>query len=423
VYLALENRPAAARCFRVRSPAAPRPRCSPCSAPRPSQAALRCDPLCYEAFEALLSGQMLTPSDEAALLASLSWAPGDAWVGQLYCVRSGVRSPGAEMGAQLQRLSSSVEECGLGAPAAAALLQNADVLAAGAEWSLMRGDAAACYAATSALLVRDPLRAAALPCHISAACSLGKRNELFARGHALVGADPASGLAWFAVGSYYACTGQHAAARRYLARCTALQPGFAPGWLAYGHAFAAGEEGDQALAAYRTAARLFPGAPLPLLYMGAEYARGGHWALARQFLSAAAEASPGDPAPRHELACVALRAGEPQLAQSLFEEALRRAPQPLNSSWEATLVGLGHALRKQRRLPEAAAMYRRALALLPRSPGTLTALAFTAQLGGDNQQAIDLYHAALGLRPDDAFAQEMLHAALSEEVGRHLPEC
>jgi hypothetical protein len=89
-------------------------------------------------------------------------------------------------------------------------------------------------------------------------------------------------------------------------------------------------------------------------------------------------------------------------------------------------------------------MYNRALGLVPRSAATLTSLAFTAQLRGDNTTAVELYHVALGLRPDDrcvrprgcdlstpacvlneivavtsfcvpSFAQEMLTAALEEE--------
>jgi anaphase-promoting complex subunit 6 len=299
-----------------------------------AQAALALDPLCYEAFDALVSGHMLTPGDEAAMLASLRWAPGDGWVGALYSLQAAAHDPSADVPAALDRLQADAAAAGVGDAAAAALRESADVVAAQAEWALARGDAGAAYATTSALLARDPLRASALPTHLAAAATLGKRNELFARGHELVRADPASGVAWYAVGLYYACAGQHNAARRFLAKCTTVAPGFAPGWLAYGHAFAAQDETDQALAAYRTAMRLFPGTPAPMLLVGVEYGRAANWALARQFLGAARDACPGDPAPHHELGCVALRAGEPAAAQAAFEEALRLAPQPLTDTWE-----------------------------------------------------------------------------------------
>ena len=302
------------------------------------QTALAIDPLCYEAFDALANGHMLTPKEEEAMLATLQWAQGDRWVGALYGIQASAHNAGANLPAQLDTLAIEAAAAGAGEEAVAALRANADVVAATAEWALARGEVSTAYAATSALLARDPLRASALPTHLSAAATLGKRNELFARGHDLVQADPESGVAWYAVGCYYASAGQHAAARRFLAKCTAVAPGFAPGWLAYGHAFAALDETDQALAAYRTAVRLFPGTPAPLLWVGVEYGRAVNWPLARQFLQMATHACPRDPAPYHELGCIELRAGEPQTAQAAFEQALNLAPQPLTETWEVRPV-------------------------------------------------------------------------------------
>jgi predicted TPR repeat methyltransferase len=68
---------------------------------------------------------------------------------------------------------------------------------------------------------------------------------------------------------------------------------------------------------------------------------------------------------------------------------------------QPTLFGLGHALRKQGHWDAAEATYARALGLVPRSASTLVAMAFTAQLRGNNTAAVELYHVALGLRPDD----------------------
>jgi anaphase-promoting complex subunit 6 len=436
VYAALENRPAAARSFKARALAAQAAQARARS--RRAQAALSHDPLCYEAFEALLSGQMLTPGDEVALLSSLAWPSGCDWAGDLYRLAAASRDPLCDVPATLQALHSHAADAGLPLAACAQLQDNGDVRASVAAWRLARGDAAGAYAVTSGVLEEDSLRVSALPTHLAAAAELGKSNELFRRGHALVAADPTSGLAWYAVGCYYSVVGQPPAARRALARATTAAPHFAPGWIAYGHAFAAGDETEQALAAYRTAARLFQGAPAPLLWMGVEYGRAANWPLARQFLSAARDACSGDGAPHHELGCVALRCGDAHRAEKHFRDAIALAPQPLAAAWEPALLGLGHALRKQNRFSEAMDAYARSLALLPRSPvrcaqlppqsrtalavshraqSTLTALAFTHQLAGrpgDRDKAIDLYHHALGLRPEDDFAQEMLEAALTE---------
>jgi len=393
----LENRADAARSYKVsRQVSSVAPLVTP-----PSQAALAADPLCWEAFDALVGGQMLTPAEEAQLLAGLPWAPGDAWIGSLYRQQAGAHDPGADMPALVAELRTAVCAAGAGAEAGGLLQGNADVVAAHAAWTLERGDADGAYAMTAALLAREAHRAAVLPTHVAAAAQLGKRNELFALGHTLAGADTTSGVAWLAVGAYYLTIGQVLQARRFLAKATQVAPGFAPAWLAYGHAFAASDEADAALVAYRTAARLFPGSPAPLLALGQEYSRAGSLPLAQHFLAAASAASPHDPAPHHELGCVLLRERNPAGAQAEFETALRLAPQPLTPAWEPTLYCLGHALRQQGRWEAAETVYRATLGLIPRSAPTLVALAFTAQLRGDSLQAVELYHAALSLRPDD----------------------
>merc|ERR1712216_43708 len=69
--------------------------------------------------------------------------------------------------------------------------------------------------------------------------------------------------------------------------------------------------------------------------------------------------------------------------------------------------------------------YERALSLAPRGAGTHTALGFTHQLKGNFQtnmsEAIECYHKALSLRPDDTFAQEMLTLALIDQCAVTMP--
>jgi len=49
-------------------------------------------------------------------------------------------------------------------------------------------------------------------------------------------------------------------------------------------------------------------------------------------------------------------------------------------AWEATVVNMGHVLRKARRYPEAIKQYHSALALAPSQAGTYAALGFTYHL-------------------------------------------
>ncbi len=162
------------------------------------------------------------------------------------------------------------------------LAASPDVAALRAEWLLRRGAAADAAALTRAALERDPFAPAPLPAHLAACVELRRRPELFALAHRLVAARPGAALSWLAAGAYYLAAGQPAAARRHLARATALDPGCAPAWVAYGAAFAAADESDQAMAAFRAGARRFPALPDPLLGVGAEHQRTANLALAEQ---------------------------------------------------------------------------------------------------------------------------------------------
>lgn len=197
VYSALENRSAARRCY---------------------LASLRADPRCYEAFDALVGGSTLTSAEAKEVLSKLAFCADDEWLRSLYAATATDTA-----GEQRDALADMAVTCGLAEGAGAALDANGDVAACRAAGALARGDAAAAYASTHALLRRDPLRASALPVHLAAAFALGKRNELFSRAHALVAARPAAGVSWYAVGCYYACCGQHHAARRFMAKARSME--------------------------------------------------------------------------------------------------------------------------------------------------------------------------------------------------------
>jgi len=82
------------------------------------------------------------------------------------------------------------------------------------------------------------------------------------------------------------------------------------------------------------------------------------------------------------------------------------------------VVNLGHAVRKQKQYSQALQLYEQAIGLNPHNPASYIGLAYTHQLLGNSAAAVEGYHKALGLRPDDAFAAEMLGVALKEECGR-----
>ncbi|KAL6762480.1 hypothetical protein V8C86DRAFT_1825113 [Haematococcus lacustris] len=325
------------------------------------------------------------------------------------------------------------------------LAGNGDVLTCKADWLYQQGAYEACYEVTAAVLQADPYALQAVPLHLSACCVLGKRNELFMRGHKLVAEHPDLAVAWFAVGTYYMATCQFDQARRYFGKATSMDPLFAPAWVAFGHAFSAQDERDQAMAAYRTAARLFPGLHLPVMAMGMEYGAMNNLQLAERMLVTAHELCPHDPLTCHELGVLCYKNGQYPEAESWLRQALQQAPKGgalgpnrtwkaarqeakgsgqaggcsieelgrgLGRAWEPCVLALGHCLRKQSKLVHALQAYNLALSLNPGQPGTLSAKAFTLHLMGDLQQAVQAYHAALAVRPDDPFTADMLQTAL-----------
>lgn len=431
------------------------------------QAALKADPFCYEAFQILIDNHMLTADEEARLRQGLNFSNDDRWLLLLYqakCKKYDQQSSieetlqelerpatddpeqaGSEeehATAMVQRTPSAADDhtrlgtatpmqspsdthmttpgsvsreaerepcgCGLGA--------NVDVLVCRAEWYYHVGAYQDCYTLTSSLLENDPYATEVYPVHITASLELRKKNELFRRAHKLVEEYPERALSWFAVGCYYLCTQQYDSARRYFGKATTIENSFAAAWIGFGNAFAFQDESDQAMAAYRTAARLFPGLHLPLTGMGMEYQRMNNLHLAEQMFLQAHKVCPSDPLACNELGVLTYKNQQYSAAEQWLLRALELVPGRLNAGWESLVVNLGHCYRKQQRWDDAIQVYERALGLCPGQAGTYAALGFTRHLKGDLQQAIEDYHKALGLRPEDTFTAEMLAIALQDEA-------
>jgi len=296
----------------------------------------------------------------------------------------------------------------------------------------------------------DPLCDRALFVRVACLADLARKGDLFHESHRLVDARPRSAASWFAVGCYYRLCGRVEAAQRHFGRATRLNPRCAEAWIAFGNAFAAADESDQAMSAYRAAQRLHAGGHLPLLYIGMEYLRTNNLELAKHFLNASSGLAPGDPLAFNELGVHAHRQEEHTEAIGLFVHALRlcaalrptarefgagdgvdHTPSDAAASllqmseedvvlacrdpfWEPTIFNLGQSYRKIRRFENAALCFEKAMALVPGNPSSYAALGYTRHLLGDVDAAIESYHQALGMDPDDAFSGEMLHRALQE---------
>ncbi|KAL7186188.1 hypothetical protein ACSBR2_028024 [Camellia fascicularis] len=382
------------------------------------KAAIKADPLCYEALERLIENHMLTCEEETSLLSSLQFAPEDGWISSFYsCL---IKKYDKENVVEAKFRELEQEGCNV-KPSEKSLMctlkNNTDLLACKAEYYHQCGEYQKCFELTSILLEKDPFHLKCTLVHLAAAMELGHSNELYLMACNLVKDYPQKALSWFAVGCYYYCIKKYDQSRRYFSKATNLDGTFLPAWIGYGNAYAAQEEGDQAMSAYRTAARLFPGCHLPTLYIGMEYMRTHSFKLAEQFFMQAKTICPSDPLVYNELGVVAYHMKEYKKAVWWFEKTLAHIPS-LSGMWEPTVINLAHALRKLKRYREAITYYEKALALSTRSLSTYAGLAYTYHLQENFTTAITYYHKALWLKPDDQFCTEMLTLALADEC-RH----
>ncbi|GMY06132.1 anaphase-promoting complex subunit 6 isoform X4 [Fagus crenata] len=368
------------------------------------KAAVKADPLCYEALECLLENHMLTCDEEATLLSSLQFGPEDGWLSSFYsCL---VKKYDKENVVEAKFRELEKESCITSDPADPSsimqtLKSNTDLLACKAEYYHQCGEYQKCFELTSVLLEKDPFHLKSTLVHLAAAMELGHSNELYLMACNLVKDYPQKALSWFAVGCYYYCIKKYDQSRRYFSKATNLDGTFPPAWIGYGNAYAAQEEGDQAMSAYRTAARLFPG-----------------FKLAEQFFMQAKTICPSDPLVYNELGVVAYHMKEYNKAALWFEKTLAHIPSPLSELWEPTVVNLAHAYRKLKMYHEAISHYEKALALSTRSVSTYAGLAYTYHLQDNFTAAIKYYHKALWLKPEDQFCTEMLSIALVDECRR-----
>ena len=78
------------------------------------------------------------------------------------------------------------------------------------------------------------------------------------------------------------------------------------------------------------------------------------------------------------------------------------------------LFNTGHCHRKLKNYSEGIRYFTLSLALKPQNALALTAIGLSHHLGGSLDKAVEFYHQSLGLKPDDAFTNDMLKRALDD---------
>ncbi|GJJ08566.1 hypothetical protein Clacol_002785 [Clathrus columnatus] len=362
--------------------------------------ALSLDVKCYDAFEQLISGELMRPDEvqEWGFIQGLLYTeqtPEDAeFIRLIYIIRLRKFKHMEEISLACARL---VDEYGLG--------ENIDVLFGFADMLYSQYRWADCYAVTSRILEQVSVHAPTMPLHIACMHHLPYlHSKLFMIAHELVEREPEIAISWYAVAVWYLTSRKYGEARKY----------FSPAWIAFGHAFAIEGEHDHAITAYSTSSRLFQGSHLPLLYVGMEHLCLSQWDHAGDALSAAFQMCDSDPLLINELGVMAYHRQDYARACVLFTEALEYAQIDQSSKfvWATTYVNLGSACRKLGRLAEAKRHYLKVLEIDPRHSVALAFLGMVHHLMDHPDQAIIRYHEALSIDPLNMHTLELLNMAL-----------
>ncbi|KAI0034227.1 TPR-like protein [Vararia minispora EC-137] len=374
--------------------------------------ALTLDVKCYDAFDQLISGEMMTVDEEWEFVQGLAYQEQtrqDAeFVRLIYTARLRKYKHAEEHALARRRLA---EEFGLS--------DNPDVLFSFADALYAQFRWADCFTITSRILGLVAVHAPTMPLHIACMHHLKHlHSRLFVLAHELVEREPESPMSWYAVGVWYLTQQKWADARTYFSKTSLMDPRFGPAWIAFAHTFAFEGEHDHAITAYSTCARMFTGSHLPLMFVGMEHIILSNPQPAMEALNASLSMCDSDPLLMNEIGVMAFYVQEYKDAANMFSRALELAQvtQTSQSSWATTFLNLGTCYRKLGNLAEAERTYIRVLEIDNRSAPALGFLGLVYHLMGRIDDAIVRYHEALAVNPLNMHLLDLLNLALESVV-------
>lgn len=374
------------------------------------QQAVKDDPKCFEAFDQLVKNNLMTPQEEWHLLRSLQF---DKHCGEnaeltkaLYTIRLGKYT---NLQGYLEAEAVLKDDYGLG--------ENVDVIQSRADMLFIQCRFKDCLELCEKVLKKDQYKFSALPNYLACLHELGSRNKLYLLSHDLVDNHANEPVSWLAVGIYYLTIGKIAEARRYFSKASIMNPYFGQAWIGFAHTFAVEGEHEQAISAYSTAARLFPGTHLPSLFLGMQHLHLSNLTLAEEYLSASHSICKTDPLLLNEMGVVFYHKSELKVAESYFHEALKAAA-GLDSdprAWLSIQANLGHVYRRLEKHERSLSYFEEILRISPKDANIHSAMGLVNLQAGRPFIAIENFHEALSIQPNDQVASELLQRALEEQ--------
>ncbi|KAJ4293404.1 anaphase-promoting complex subunit Cut9 [Kalmusia sp. IMI 367209] len=377
--------------------------------------ACQIDVQCFEAFDALMTNSLMSPTEEWKFLDSLNFdtinvtnnpslsQEAAQFTKTLYMTRLSKYSRPQEFEEAVEQLTTHYK-----------LANNPDIILAKADQMYTNCRFREALELTSSVLKDDKYNFAILPVHLASLYELGERNVLFLLAHELTDTHPTEPCTWHAVGIFYLATHRIAEARRYFSKASVMDPHFGPAWIGFAHTFAEEGEHDQAISAYSTAARLFQGTHLPQLFLGMQNLQLNNTTLAHEYLDTAYELCSTDPLLLNEMGAVYYHEDHLVDAISMFRRALTISEQ--NNADPGSLIpirtNLGHALRRYGKLEEALSTFEDVLRHGVKDAGVFSAKGLVLLELSRTWEAVTTFHEALAVAPQDPMATDLLNRAL-----------
>jgi anaphase-promoting complex subunit 6 len=187
--------------------------------------ALQCDAYCYEAFDALVSKNMLTYVEEIELMKKLNMDnPHDNdWLHLHYKGSINVYNVAETIESRFSILDSEWD-----------MKENLPLMECKARVLYYQNDVMGANQITKQIRDLDPYNYSCLPIYIASMLQLKQVSDLHFCAHKLVSDYPNIPQSWFAVGAYYMLTGNYTKARRFFTKAKSIDNNFIPAWIGIG---------------------------------------------------------------------------------------------------------------------------------------------------------------------------------------------
>lgn len=365
------------------------------------------DVKCFEAFNELITNNLMTPSEEWDFVSQLNYRDADDNDELIKLLYSSRLNKYFNVHKYDEAESILRQEYDLG--------DNSDILLARADYLYVQCNFDECLAVCEKVLAKDTYNFSILPNYLSCLHELGGKNKLFLKAHQLAEDHPSNPMTWLAIGIYYLSINKIIEARRFFSKATILNPNFGQAWIGFAHTFAAEGEHEQAISAYAFAARLFPGTHLPNLFLGMQHLLMDNLNLAEEYLLASYQICNADPLLLNELGVINFHRNDLPKAEAFFKEALA-ASKNLNSdskTWVSIHANLGHVYRKANDSLRALECFNQVLKISNKNDSNLLSSMGLVYLKlGNYSKAIAILHDALAISPSDPVASDLLKRAL-----------